>query len=242
MSAPMSAMPAPTQSTISPAELAVAAASRQSTPVAPVGEPAAPSSDAQFDAGVRQLIGGALRGTPARRVAAHDQPVSTTIARAGQVPDDIKERLATDAQAEAGLALDEGEQAAKAHEEAANAAYVRQMNTEAERKAFADQQRRLQEHVQVMDAGYEQLVKDTVVKPSDWWASKDTGHKVLALLGAVMFGLAGDPKGIEKVIDDDLQLKQIQREKMLGARKSAIDHFRERLLSPEAQQQADLIQ
>lgn len=238
----MSLPPEPNMSPIPQVSEAQPAAQPAAPPAAEhgAGAPLAePSADALTSAGVSGIVRAALRGTPARRVAEQDMPIGSVIAHAGAIPPEAKQALADDAAAQAKTALEEGEAAAKAHLDAAIGADINARDARAEREAVAAREKAGHEHVQRLDEGFEKLVKDTAVKPSDWWTTKDTGHKVLAVLSAVMFGLAGDPKGLDKIIDDDLALKQAQREKLLGARKNAIDTFRARLLSPEAAAAAD---
>lgn len=237
-----SAVPPQNQSSISPEELAAAAANKASTPVG--GGPAQqfappPTDDERFNSGVGQIVGGMLRGTPAHLVAAHDQPVSSVISRAGAVPEEMKAKMGEDAEKEAGIATQQGEEAATAHLNAAISADNQAGQARSDQKELVERERAGHEHIQRLDQEFEKLVKDTAVQPSDWWTSKDTGHKILAGIGAIMFGLAGDPKGLEKVIDDDLAMKQVNRTQRLGAFKSKIDDFRARLLSPEARQSAE---
>lgn len=201
--------------------------------------PEAPADEDLLTAGVSALVGGALRGTPAHRVAAHDQPTASVVERAGGVPDEIKERVAKDAEAEAGLALEEGDAQSKAHLDAAIAADNQAHGARADLAALQQKQKDAEAHIQKLDTDFEQMTKDTAIKPSDWWSSKSTAGKVTSLLGAIMFGLAGDPQGLQRVIEEDLALKAQNREKKLGAFKMRIDDFRSRLMSPEAANAAE---
>lgn len=206
------------------------------------GAPVTPDSRSDqdmLDAGAQAVIGAAFRGSAAHRVAAHDQPTASVIERAGGVPEEYKERLATDAQAEAGLALDAGDQAAEAHDKAAKMFQGQAVNAKADQTALELKNQFQQEHVQKMDQHFGELVKDTALRPNEWWAAKDTGHKVISFISALMFGLAQDPAGLDKVINDDMALRQQNREKKLGAYKARIDTFKSQLMSPEAAHAAE---
>lgn len=210
-------------------------------PMAPEqGEQAVmPTADDRFNAGVTQLVDSALRGSQARIIRAHDQPTASVIEHAGAIPDEVKQKIADDAEKESKLALEEGEAGAKTHLDAAIGFDNQAHEARTEQATFHAQQKAMREHVEKLDVDFEQMVKDTAVKPSDWWTTKSTGEKVVSTIAALMFGLAQNPQGLEKLIDDDLANRRLERDRKVGAFKTRIDAFRSRLLSPEAAHSAD---
>lgn len=207
----------------------------QAAPVAPDSR----SDQDMLDAGAQAVIGAAFRGGAAHRIAAHDQPTASVIERVAGIPEEDKERLATDAQANAGLALNEGDQAAESHDAAAKLYGRQAVNATADKTELELKNQFDQDHVAEMDKHYEQLVKDTAVAPNSWWTSKDVGHQILAVISATMFGLARDTGGLQKIIDADMERRQSLRKDKLGAARQSLESFKSRLLSPEAQHAAE---
>lgn len=206
---------------------------------APSSAPADVDEGKVAGAQIRSLFDEMTGSVPGHRVAAHDQLAGAVTEKAAPIPDSVKQALGDDAKKEAALAIAQGDEASKAHLDAAIGFDNQAHQAHADRAALVEKNRANEAELKDKDQHFEQLVKDTAVKPGDWWSSKDTGHKILALISAAMFGLAGDPKGLQDLIDADLADKRLNREKLLGARKSAIDGFRNRMMSPEAADAAE---
>lgn len=214
---------------------AAPAPARTETPAAPT-----PPAMGEANRGLNMLVASKLgAGGPSRYIPGHDQKTGSTVEYREAIPEELKLNLGVDALHGSAQAIQRGEMEAKQHTEAAQAAEADKRRLESERAANAARQAGLQEHAKKLDEGFEKLAKDTEVRPGDFWATKSTGQKVLGVIASIMFGLAGKPELIDKMIDDDVAARQKQREKLLGARKSAIDNFRAQMLSPEAANAAD---
>lgn len=238
------AMSAPSMSPISPEALASAAAVHASSPV-PAGpvEAAAPlgmTADDKMNTAVSLLAQNAMRGTPGRVVGAHDQPVSSMVEKGPVIPDDVKEAIHDASIDEKLAAQKQGEVAATNAEVAAKDASREVVAARADETEQKLKDQYAKDHLQRLDTQYETMVKDTAIKPNEWWTHRDTGHKILALIAAGMFGLAGDPNGVSKMVEDDMSRISLERDKQLGAFRQRIEDFKGQMLSPEAGHQAEL--
>ncbi|HVW26236.1 MAG TPA: hypothetical protein VHC69_12760 [Polyangiaceae bacterium] len=209
-----------------------------SAEVADVASPPV-DDDARVSAGIRMLAQGAMRGTPARRIAAYDQPTASVTEHANTLPDDVKQAVADDAAKEGELAVQQGEDEAKSHLDMALGADIQARDARSQAAKLAADNAALQAHAAKLDDEFVKLTKDTAVRPEDWWASKSTAGKVTSLIGAVLFGLASSPDGLQRVMEQDLAARQANRDKMLGALKDKVNAFHSRLMTPEAQHAAE---
>lgn len=213
----------------------------QYTPPAPVAAaPPGMTADDKLNTAVGALTMGALRGVGGVAQAAHDQPVSSMVEKGAAVPEDIKERIATSEEAEAGHAINQGEVAATNDEAAQRAASHEVVQARAEETEQKLKDGYARDHLQKIDSDYQQMVKDTAIQPNDWWTSRDTGHKILAIIAAGMFGLAGDPNGVTRMVESDMSRRSLERDKQLGAFRSRIEDLKGQMLSPEAAHQAEM--
>lgn len=204
------------------------------------GAPAAPppSVDDQAAAAARGIIAASIRGTPGHVVAAHDQPVSTTVEKKEPIPEELKERIATGEAAQAGLKLKEGDleeqNAIKNELVASESADKAQADFDQFKKMHAAEQKRMTD----IDNEYQNMVKESAIEPDAWWTSKSTGGQIMTILGAVGMGLIGGPKMLHDMlqsqIKQDMDVRIGERDKRLGAFREKMKDVQGRLLSPEA--------
>lgn len=211
----------------------------EASPAPPLPQAPGLTQDQATSRIIANAIGQEAQGSPGRRVAAHDQKLFTESQHMAPVPDEIKDRIESSQQAEQGLALAEGDRAAAAKLGEAEKLDEQAFSEHAQQNAFRERQRMAAESIAQKEAEFKQAVEDSKQKPGDWWNTKTTGQKGLTLLAALMFGLARDTTGMDKLIEADAAARSTNRDKKLSAMRSRIDSLKAQMLSPEAASQVD---
>src|SRR5262252_1092339 len=210
-----SVAPAPTMSTISPEALASAAAEKGSTPAAP--PPPGPTPNQIASQLVGEAARRALRGSPGHYVPGHEQPTTTVLEKTAPVPEEIKQRIHESQEKEQALIRERGDVAAKAALDTGIQADIEARDLRAKEAEQVRKDEAAKAHLRGLDDQFEKLRKDTELEPNAWWTHRDTGHKILALIAAGMFGLAGDPEGVSRMVKDDMERLSTERDKKLSA-------------------------
>lgn len=189
------------------------------------------------------LLGNAFdeetRGYAPRHVKAHDQKLFTEKQHMDPVPDEIKDRIETSQQAEQGLALAEGDRAAAAKLEEAQHLDEQAFAEQADRKAFEARNHLATQAVAQKEQEFQKAVEDSKQKPNSWWTDKTSGEKAVTWITALMFGLAQDPKGLDKFVDAHAEAAKNNRTARLSGLRSQIDTLKAKMVSPEAAAQMD---
>jgi hypothetical protein len=206
------------------------------TPVTP--PPATP--DEVADTAMQHYIANASIPHAGIRVPEHAQPVSETVTGTNPVSEDLTEEAAAAKQDLQILGLKRGDIEQANAQRQSLLARKHEEGLREQQETMMRRQTLVNEHLDDLQKKYDQTVKDNQVNPNAYWANKNTGQTIMAVLGGLLLGLGGHPEMVTQIIQNDIAQRNLNASKNIGAAKEGVEFFKMKMSSQDAADQMEL--